>query len=135
FSVISHTLETKDSAGAFSLSIDTSSWWLKFIAFITTLRSRLTKIPYGDQAIFIHKDYFLALGGYKNIPLMEDIELMKAIKKNNGKISILPDYAITSSRRWDKHGHVKTTVINRIIRILYSFGINPHILEKKYYKN
>ncbi len=71
---INETLSDKNiSAGAFDLSFDTHKKSLKFIAYTASLRSRLTRLPYGDQAIFIKKDIFYKINGYEDIKLMEDI--------------------------------------------------------------
>ena len=75
--------------GAFDLELDTLRRSLRFIAWTARIRVRLTQIPYGDQAIFIRKDYFDTLGGYRNFPLMEDVELMERIKKSRRKICII----------------------------------------------
>ena len=91
-------------AGAFDLKLDSNKIIFKIISKVSSLRSRLTRIPYGDQAIFVQKEYFNKLSGYKEIPIMEDIDLMRRIKKNNGKIHILSSSVITSPRRWEKEG-------------------------------
>ena len=71
--------------GAFDLGIDSKRLFLKFIAARARLRSRLSRIPYGDQAIFVRKTYFEQIGGFKEFPLMEDIDFMKRIKRNGAK--------------------------------------------------
>lgn len=123
------------TAGAFTLGIHSSSWWLTFIACATSLRSRLTKIPYGDQSIFIRKDFFQKIGGFKEIPLMEDVELMKSIKKYGGIVCILKDKVLTSARRWERKGYIKTTAINHLVRLLYTWGVKTQVLKKIYDKN
>ncbi|MHC4575704.1 MAG: TIGR04283 family arsenosugar biosynthesis glycosyltransferase, partial [Planctomycetota bacterium] len=90
--------------GAFDLGIDTDRPLLKYIAARARFRSRLNRIPYGDQAIFIRKSYFDEIGRFKEIPLMEDIDLMRRIKKDGRKIYILPDRVSTSARRWQREG-------------------------------
>ncbi|MGA1869904.1 MAG: hypothetical protein ACMUJM_15325 [bacterium] len=61
--------------------MDSSNLLIKFIALCASLRSRVTRVPFGDHAIFIRRDYFNAIGGYKEIPLMEDVDLMKRVRK------------------------------------------------------
>lgn len=121
--------------GAFDLELDSDRKSLKFIAWTARIRVRLTQIPYGDQAIFIRKDYFDTLGGYKNIPLMEDVELMERIKKLRRKIYIIKETVRSSPRKWMKEGIFYTTFRNHIIRILYSLGVPPDKLVKLYYKD
>jgi hypothetical protein len=92
----------------------------------------LNRIPYGDQAIFIRKSYFDKIGRFKEIPLMEDVELMRRIKKKGDKIFIIRDRVKTSARRWEKEGIFYTTLKNQILVSLYYLGINPHKLVKYY---
>ncbi|MFH1282711.1 MAG: TIGR04283 family arsenosugar biosynthesis glycosyltransferase [bacterium] len=130
---ISQTISDGCVAGAFNLGFDVSHPWLNLIAFITSIRSRITRIPYGDQAIFVAKDFFKKIGGYKKIPLMEDVELMKSIKRSGGRIKILKESVVTSSRRWTAKGMLKTTALNNLIRTLYLFGVSAEKLKKIYY--
>ena len=133
---IRHSLQKKQYVGgAFDLSIRSDKLILKVIATCASLRSRLTRIPYGDQAIFIRKDYFNKIGGYKEIPLMEDVELMKRIKKRGDKIYIFSDRVFTSPRRWEKEGIICCTLRNWIIIILYLIGISPDKLARYYGRN
>ena len=76
--------------GAFDLGIKSDKFIYKAIGTLSSLRSRLSRIPFGDQAIFIRKEYFDRVGGYKEIPLMEDVELMRRIKKSRKKDTDLP---------------------------------------------
>jgi rSAM/selenodomain-associated transferase 2 len=121
--------------GAFDLELDSDRKSLKFIAWTARIRVRITRIPYGDQAIFIRKDYFDTLGGYRNIPLMEDVELMERIKKLRKKIYIIKEPVRSSPRKWLKDGLFFTTFRNHIIRILYSLGVSPDKLVELYYKD
>jgi rSAM/selenodomain-associated transferase 2 len=120
------------SGGAFDLGIKSDKLILKLIAKVASWRSRLTRIPYGDQGIFIKKDYFLKIGGFKDIPLMEDVELMKRIKKLGGKIFIIPERVFTSPRRWKKEGILYCTIKNWLLLSLFHLGISPHKLAQYY---
>lgn len=120
--------------GAFDLGIKSDKPTHKVIAHLASFRSRLNRIPYGDQAIFIWKDYFKQMGGYKEILFMEDVELMRRIKKSGGKIWILPDRVMTSPRRWEKEGLIFCTLRNWILVTLFLLGVSPDKLAK-YYKN
>ncbi len=88
--------------GAFSLGIDDDRLPLKIIEWSANLRSRMTRVPYGDQSVFLRKPYFDRLGGFREIPIMEDLELMTRIRKQGGRIHILKQKSVTSSRRWKK---------------------------------
>ena len=119
--------------GAFDLRIDSKRPMLKIVARIASLRSRLTRIPYGDQAIFIRRDYFHQMGGYPEIPLMEDVALMRRIKRAGGRIGFIPEPVMTSVRRWEQEGILFTTLRNWILLIAYTLGVEPEKLAK-YYK-
>ena len=120
--------------GAFDLRIDTKRLILKIIARIASLRSRLTQTPYGDQAIFIRRDYFHQMGGYPEIPLMEDVALMRRIKKAGGRIGFIPEPVTTSARRWSQEGILYTTLRNWLLLSAYTLGATPDRLVK-YYKD
>jgi uncharacterized protein len=118
--------------GAFDLCIDSKRRALKSIARIASLRSRLTRIPYGDQAIFLRRDYFNRLGGYPEIPLMEDVALMRRIKGEGGRIGFVPEPVIASARRWEQEGILYTTLRNWLLLSAYSVGVAPETLAKFY---
>ncbi|MEW6671666.1 MAG: TIGR04283 family arsenosugar biosynthesis glycosyltransferase [Thermodesulfobacteriota bacterium] len=123
----------KDIAGgAFSLGIDSGKPVFRLIEKAAALRSRLTKIPYGDQAIFLKKTIYDTLGGFRDIPIMEDVDLMRRLKKAGARIIILPDKALTSPRRWEKEGVFSCTLRNWLLITLYYLGIAPERLEKFY---
>ena len=119
-------------AGAFDLGIDSARLAFRIISFGANLRSHLNRIPYGDQAIFVRKDHFHSIGGYRKIPLMEDVELMRRLKKRGDKICILPDRVRTSPRRWEKEGIICCTLRNWVISTLYFMGVSPHKLIRYY---
>ena len=130
---ISQVLENEEYVGgAFDLGIDSDSLLLKYIAARARFRSRLNRIPYGDQAIFIRKSYFDKIGRFKEIPLMEDVELMRRIKKRGDKIFILRDRTKASARRWEKEGIFCTTLRNQLLVSLYYLGVSPDKLAKYY---
>lgn len=125
--------ESGYSGGAFSLGIDNKSYKYRIIESTASIRSRLTRIPFGDQAIFIKKDVFHEIGMFSEIPIMEDVELMKRLKRSGHRISILQDKVSTSARRWEKNGVLVNTIRNWKVQILYIFGVNPEILARYYY--
>jgi rSAM/selenodomain-associated transferase 2 len=132
---INRALEDQNYVGgAFDLRIDSDRLFLKYIATRASLRSRWNRIPYGDQAIFIRKKYFDQIGGYKEIPLMEDVDLMRRIKKDGKQIVIFPDKVRTSARRWESEGALYTTLRNQILVRLFYLGVSPHRLAKYYWR-
>ena len=118
--------------GAFDLGIKSDKFIFKMIGTLSSLRSRFNRIPFGDQAIFIRREYFNQIGGYKEIPLMEDVELMRRIKKSRKKIWIFYDRVMTSPRRWEKEGVIYCTLRNWVIQALYLLGVSPHKLANFY---
>jgi rSAM/selenodomain-associated transferase 2 len=121
-------------AGAFDLRYDSGRPSIRLIARVACLRSRLTRIPYGDQAQFFRRDYFEKLCGFADIPLMEDVEIMRRIKERGDGIFILPVPVITSARRQEKEGIVRCTIRNWSIITLYLLGMSPERLVR-FYKN
>lgn len=121
--------------GAFDLKIDSATMFLRFMSFTANIRSRFTRIPYGDQVIFMRKEYFQKIGGFKEIPLMEDVELMRRVRKVGGTIYILKEKVITSARKWEKEGFIRTWLKNHLIRFLYFLGVDVNTLAKLYYRN
>lgn len=120
--------------GAFDLGIKSDKIIFKVIAFLASLRSRLNRIPFGDQAIFVRTNYFNEIRGYQEIPLMEDVELMKRIRKSGMKIMIFRDRVMTSPRRWEREGILYCILRNYMNQLLYFFGVSPHKLVN-WYKN
>jgi rSAM/selenodomain-associated transferase 2 len=124
--------ELAPRAGAFDLSIDSKKTIFRLIEKTASLRSRLTGIPYGDQAFFFAADYFRSLGGFADVPIMEDVEIMRRIKKRGDKIVFLARSARTSARRWEKEGVIKCTIRNWLLVILYAAGMEPQWLARFY---
>ena len=136
FRCIKSVLEDKNIVGgAFDLAIRSDKVIFKFIGKIASLRSRITRIPYGDQGIFMRKEYFHAIGGYRDLPLMEDVEIMQRIKRRGDRICILPEKIYTAPRRWEGEGIVYCTLRNWTLRVLYCFGVSPHKLARYYRAN
>jgi rSAM/selenodomain-associated transferase 2 len=124
--------ETGVVAGAFGLGIDSRRTAYRFIEFGARLRTRLTQIPYGDQAIFIKRADFLRLGGFLCLPIMEDVELMQRVKRAGGRIRILRSRVYTSARRWESEGIIFGTLRNWSLVILYWLGVAPQRLVRWY---
>jgi rSAM/selenodomain-associated transferase 2 len=131
--LIKHTLNhPRIVGGAFDLGIQSDRVIYRLIEKMASLRSRITRIPYGDQAIFIEKSFFTKIGGYRDIPIMEDVELMKRVKSFGGKIRIIRSPVMTSPRRWEAEGVVFGTLRNWMLISLYSFGVDPKRLARFY---
>jgi rSAM/selenodomain-associated transferase 2 len=109
-------------AGAFSLSIEGATLFLRFICLCANLRSRLFQLPYGDQGIFISRDNFLRSGGFPETPIMEDFIYIRKARRT-GRIRTLPQHVTTSARRWQRLGIIRTTLINQLVILGYYAGI------------
>ena len=118
-------------AGAFELAIDGDGKFLRWVEIMVKWRSRWFSLPYGDQAIFLNRTVFEEMGGFTDLPIMEDFELIQRLKKK-GRIAIAPAAVLTSSRRWQKLGVFKTTLINQLIILGYYLGISPQKLRRLY---
>jgi rSAM/selenodomain-associated transferase 2 len=117
--------------GAFRLAIDSARWSLRLLSAAANLRTRLTRTPYGDQGIFVRRAAFDRLGGFPAIPIMEDLEFARRLKRA-GRTAILGEAVQTSSRRWDREGVLHVTLRNRVLVLLYFLGVSPDRLARWY---
>jgi rSAM/selenodomain-associated transferase 2 len=117
--------------GRFDVQIDSKKPLLRIVARMMNLRSRLTGIATGDQAIFVRRDAFRQVGGFPPIELMEDIALSKLLKRI-GPPLCLRERVITSARRWEKRGVINTILLMWRLRLAYFFGGDPKDLAQLY---
>ena len=117
--------------GRFDVRIAGRSPLLRIVGFMMNLRSRLTGIAPGDQAIFVKREAFQAAGGFPAIPLMEDIALCKRLKRTSRPLC-LRQRVTTSGRRWDRNGVLRTVVLMWRLRLAYFFGADPAALARRY---
>jgi len=127
-----HSRRSSRFCGAFDLAIDSPKPWFRLIEKTASIRSRLTRLPYGDQGIFISRHFFSALGGFPRVPLMEDVGLMTAVKHTGARPLFLGRHIRTSARRWNRQGVVFTTLRNWTLICLYGLGVSPHRLDRFY---
>jgi GT2 family glycosyltransferase len=119
-------------AGAFDLGFDSDRFVYRSICFWGRVRNRVLNTPYGDQGIFIRKDYFESIGCFKEIALMEDVDLMRRIRRDGEKIRILRDRVTTSVRRYENVGPLRGVLRNAAILTMYYLGVCPEKLSKFY---
>jgi rSAM/selenodomain-associated transferase 2 len=117
--------------GRFDVEISAGGAMLRLVAFMMNARSRLTGIATGDQAIFVRRDAFEASGGFPAIPLMEDVALSKILKRRSPPLC-LRERAVTSARRWERHGTLRTIVLMWRLRLAYALGADPRRLARRY---
>jgi uncharacterized protein len=117
--------------GAFRFKTDLDRPIMRGIEFTTNIRSRYLRLPYGDQALFVRRSCFQALGGFPEMPIAEDLFFVRLVSKL-GRIAIAPAHAITSARRWKEVGVLRTTLINQLILAGLALGISPKTLARLY---
>ncbi len=131
-SLIRQALRTPGvAAGAFSLSIAGSQPSLNLISTLANCRSHWLQLPYGDQGLFLSAALFHTIGGFPDLPIMEDVVLVRRLRRR-GRIVTLPQTVRTSGRRWQQLGPLRTTAINQLMLLGFALGINPHTLARLY---
>ena len=116
-------------AGRFDVEIDGAHWMLKVIERLINCRSRITKVATGDQAVFVRRAVFESMGGFPDIPLMEDIAFCRALKRI-GPMACLRSRVITSGRRWERDGIWRTIIKMWTLKLGYLAGVSPHRLKQ-----
>jgi rSAM/selenodomain-associated transferase 2 len=117
--------------GRFDVAISGRNPLLRVVAALMNLRSRLTGIATGDQAIFVTRSLFTAAGAYPEIPLMEDVALSRQLKRFAPPLC-LRHRLTTSGRRWEKHGVLRTILLMWRLRLAYWLGADPRKLAVRY---
>jgi rSAM/selenodomain-associated transferase 2 len=118
--------------GRFDVRIAGRSRCLPMVAALMNLRSRLTGIATGDQALFMRREAFAAVGGFPDQPLMEDVEICKRLRKQAGAPACLRERAVTSGRRWDERGAWRTIVLMWRLRWWYWRGVGADRIAEAY---
>lgn len=117
--------------GRFDIRLQGSHPALGLIAALINLRSRISRIATGDQAIFVRRRAFEDMGGFADIPLMEDVEFGRRLRRL-GRIACLGDRVCTSARRWERHGIVRTVLLMWWLRLRFWLGADPSALARIY---
>jgi len=117
--------------GRFDVELDSDRWLLKVVGFMISLRSRLSKVGTGDQAIFVRREMFAELGGFPDMPLMEDIAFCRMLKRA-GEVACLKSKVVTSARRWETDGVWRTIFRMWTLKLLYLAGVPPARLKQFY---
>ncbi|MCK4743232.1 MAG: TIGR04283 family arsenosugar biosynthesis glycosyltransferase [Sulfuriflexus sp.] len=117
--------------GRFDVRLSGSNPLFRLISILMNIRSRISGIATGDQAMFMRKAVFDQVGGFPDIALMEDISLSSKLKKMSSPYC-MKEFVTTSSRRWHKHGIVKTIFMMWSLRLRYFFGASPRALAERY---
>jgi len=130
--VLSPRQEVK--GGCFQMQFDRRSPWLWFYAWCTRFRGRY--LHFGDQAFFLRREVFEALEGYRELPLMEDVDLLVRLRRQEqgGQegFVVLPASVLSSARRFLRFGAVRQQLLNLVLVVLYELGVSPHRLRRWY---
>ena len=115
------------SLGCFRFVLDSPSLAARVIEIGVRLRVLLFHLPYGDQALFVRREQFAQLGGYRDLPIMEDVDLVRRLRVT-GRLYAASEEAVTSARRWEEDGWVRRTGRHLRLILLYFAGVHPERL-------
>lgn len=121
----------KNQWGRFDIRLSGKHLLLRLVERLMNLRSRITGIATGDQGIFMQREAFESISGFMPIPLMEDLDISKRLKKLS-RPCCLNEKLITSSRRWEKNGVIRTILLMWRLRLAYTLGVSPEKLLHEY---
>lgn len=120
-------------AGAFRFGLAGDRWTWRIIEAGANLRSRWLGLPYGDQALFVRRDVFAAMGGFRPLPFMEDVDWVRRLRRY-GPLGLARGRVRTSPRRWERDGVVGTTLRNNIVLLGYFLGIDLSTLHRWHFR-
>jgi len=126
------TLARSPGWGFFDVRLSGTNPLLRIVEMSMCLRSRTTGIATGDQCLFVARPLFASLVGFADIPLMEDVELCKRLRRID-RPTVLGPPVLTSSRRWERHGVIRTVLLMWNLRLRFWLGESADSLHRKYY--
>ncbi len=132
--IISALDDPEIASGAFDLEFIKVSPIINILVPLHNWMRRVSKTPFGDQAIFIRRSVFRKLGGFREIGLFEDMDLMKRLRKGGYRIRIIRERVRTSARNFNERGPLRTLARNIFIVVLYHLGVHPDRLASMYRK-
>lgn len=121
-------LERSGGPACFSLRLDDPAWQARVLERAVALRTRLFHLPYGDQGLVLRRDHYIGVGGFRPLPLMEDVDLVGRL----GPITLLPDAALTSAERWRRDGWLRRSARNLLCFALWRAGVSPQQVARLY---
>lgn len=120
-------------AGAFEFTMDSAGVLFRLFERIANRRARRSQFIFGDQAVFVRHSVFFMLGGFKDIPILEDYEFVRRVKKY-GRVDVVPSAVVTSARRFMKNGILKTLLLNRLALVAFHAGVSPERIASLYHR-
>jgi rSAM/selenodomain-associated transferase 2 len=125
--------QTQIVGGSFRFALDSPALWARWIEWGVWIRVRLFDFAYGDQALFVRRTIFEELGGYQELPLMEDVDFIRRLR-GRGRLEHAVVPALTSARRWEQDGWVRRTIENLLLVALFLAGQPPERLARRYHR-
>ena len=116
--------------GAFHLRFDAGGWMMRLVSLQVNIRSYCT-VPWGDQALFVRRGFFLDSGGYRQWNLMEDVEMAHRIKRS-GHLKMIKTPVVTSGRRFRQNGFARSALRNVLLMVAFYLRVNPNRLARFY---
>ncbi|HEX9304434.1 MAG TPA: TIGR04283 family arsenosugar biosynthesis glycosyltransferase [Thermoanaerobaculia bacterium] len=129
--LIARTVAEGANAGAFSLAYDRAGLVMRWIAWWANRRSRLAKLPFGDQGIFCRREIYERVGGFRDLPICDDLDLVVRLRRA-GRFVVRPEKTVTSPRRYIEHGRARQVLRNWRVIAGYFAGVSPETLKKWY---
>jgi rSAM/selenodomain-associated transferase 2 len=118
--------------GCFRFALDSPVRWARWIEWGVRVRVYLFDLPYGDQVLFVRRAVFDELGGYRDLPLMEDVDFVRRLHRRGGRLEHADVPALTSARRWERDGWLRRTLENSLLLVLFLAGYPPERLRWRY---
>lgn len=129
--LIQRAIDGGAHAGAFSLDYDAAGWQMAWIAWWANRRSRLARLPFGDQGIFCRRDAYELAGGFRDLPICDDLDFVLRVRRT-GRFVVLPEKTRTSPRRYVEVGIVRQVLRTWAVMIGYFAGVSPDKLTRWY---
>jgi rSAM/selenodomain-associated transferase 2 len=128
--VEAHTRRAYDKAACFRLRLDDAAWQARLVERAVALRVKLLRLPYGDQGLLIPRTLYDELGGFRPLPLMEDVDLVRRIGR--ARLEVLGADAVTSAARWRRDGWARRSARNLLCLALYRSGLSAERVARLY---
>ena len=125
--VVRADADARMNLGCFRFALDSSSLAARVIESGVRLRVRVFGLPFGDQALFVRREAFAELGGYNDLPIMEDVDLVRRLRET-GRLYTASEEAVTSARRWEEDGWLRRTARHLSLIVRYFAGVHPERL-------
>lgn len=120
------------AGGVFDLGIDSPRFIYRLIETFASWRSRITRLPYGDQTLFLRRLAYDTVDGFPEVPIMEDVGICQRLKRRGLSLCFVSQKVMTSPRRWESEGLVRCTLRNWVLLLAYLCGVAPETLARWY---